>query len=416
MSEIGRRLVKVAGMRVEVETFEVPEPGPGEVLMRVHRSQVSAGSERNGLLIGEKSPPLIRPDLAGWKFGGEELDFRRFTGYTTVGRVLAAGAGMEEYKPGDRVLASGIHSSHWLTPPPSDLPSATSGAKSPLQRIEYDITDEQAAFATLGNVAIHGVRRAELEIDKSVAVFGQGVVGQLVTACCRLAGAYPVVAVDLDADRLALAKQSGATHTVDASKENAAEAVRSITDGGAQSVIHASGSSKTLVDCMEAAGDRGIVVIVSSTTDTRGNRAQEGVAPEGAAGPWLFPGAGSGQPASVLAVDPQSQPQGHYEDDSQRGPEGRPSHQPRGKAGGGRRAISENPGRTYGVVGDILRLGRRACLRVRATASRLPRNRECRGAKPLCRESEGVPQILILSPFLAGRGPGGWSKGCVSTL
>ena len=268
MCEIGRRLVKVAGMRVEVETFEVPEPGPGEVLMRVHRSQVSAGSERNGLLIGEKSPPLIRPDLAGWKFGGEELDFRRFTGYTTVGRVLAAGAGMEEYKPGDRVLASGIHSSHWLTPPPSDLPSATSGAKSPLQRIEYDITDEQAASATLGNVAIHGVRRAELEIDKSVAVFGQGVVGQLVTACCRLAGAYPVVAVDLDADRLALAKQSGATHTVDASKENAAEAVRSITDGGAQSVIHASGSSKTLVDCMEAAGDRGIVVIVSSTTDT----------------------------------------------------------------------------------------------------------------------------------------------------
>ena len=65
-----------------------------------------------------------------------------------------------------------------------------------------------------------------------MAVFGQGVVGQLTTAVCRLAGAYPVIAVDLDAERLALARQSGATHTVDASKENAAEAVQTITDGG----------------------------------------------------------------------------------------------------------------------------------------------------------------------------------------
>ena len=268
MSDIGRRLVKVGGGRVEVETFEVPEPGPGEVLIRVHRSQVSAGSERNGLVIGEKGPPLIRPDLVGWQFGGEQLDFRRFIGYTTVGGVQAAGPGMEEYKPGDRVLASGIHGSHWLTRSAADLPGSISGAKSPILRIEYDITDEQAAFATLGNVAIHGVRRAELQIDESVAVFGQGVVGQLTTAVCRIAGAYPVIAVDLDADRLALARQSGATHTVDASRENAAEAVQAITDGGAQSVIHASGSSKTLVDCMKAAADRGKVVIVSSTTDT----------------------------------------------------------------------------------------------------------------------------------------------------
>ena len=268
MSDIGRRLVKVGAGRVEVETFEVPEPGPGEVLMRVHRSQVSAGSEKNVLMLDEKGPPMIRPSLSGWLFGGVPVDSRRFTGYTTVGRVLAAGTGMEEYKPGDRVLAHGIHGSHWVTRAAVDLPNDSSSAESLIERIEYDITDEQAAFAVLAAVSIDGVRRAALQIDESVAVFGQGVVGQFTTAMCRLSGAFPVVAVDLDADRLALAKQSGATHTVDASREDAAEAVRSITDGGAQSVIHATGTSKTLVDCMKAAADRGKVVVVGYPSDT----------------------------------------------------------------------------------------------------------------------------------------------------
>ena len=89
MSDIGRRLVKVGGGHLEVETFEVPVPGPGEVLMRVHRSQVSAGSEGTALKSGpqpdEKGPPHIRPEFVGWQPGGEPVDYRRFTGYTTGG-------------------------------------------------------------------------------------------------------------------------------------------------------------------------------------------------------------------------------------------------------------------------------------------------------------------------------------------
>ena len=252
MSEIGRRLVTVGGGRVEIETFEVPDPGPGEVLLRVNRSQVSAGSEKSGLLLEEGSP-----------------EFRRTMGYTTVGRVLTAGPGMEEYQPGDRVLAFGDHGSHWVTGRPEDPPRPSpSDVKPSIQRIEHDITDEQAAFARLGDVALHAVRRAELQIDESVAVFGQGVVGQLATAFCRLSGAYPVISIDLDADRLALAKQSGATHTVDASQEDAVEAVRSITDGGAQCTFHATRFAQTLVDCMKAAADRGKVTVIGFPPDT----------------------------------------------------------------------------------------------------------------------------------------------------
>ena len=191
MSRVGRRLVAIGGGRVEIESFDVPEPGPGEVLVRVNRSQVSAGSEKNGLVDQSRT---------------EE---RRPLGYTTVGRVLASGTGRDEFKPGDRVLAFGSHGSHWLAGQES-----AGEMRSSIQRVEYDVTDEQAAFAVLGDVALHGVRRGQLQIDESVAIFVQGVVGQLVTSFCRLSGAYPVIAIDVAGERLDMARERGATHTI----------------------------------------------------------------------------------------------------------------------------------------------------------------------------------------------------------
>ena len=245
MSRVGRRLVAVGEGRVEIESFEVAEPGPGQVLMRVHRSQVSAGSEKNS---------LADPS------GSEE---RRPMGYTTVGRVLAAGPGMEEFRPGDRVLAFGSHGSYWLTGQASE-----SELKSSIQRIEFDITYEQAAFAVLGDVALHGVRRGQLQIDESVAIFGQGVVGQLVTYFCRLSGAYPVIAIDVDGERLEMARKRGATHTIDATEQGPLEAIQALTGGGPQCVFHATRDPKVLVDCMKAAAERGTVVLVGSSPGT----------------------------------------------------------------------------------------------------------------------------------------------------
>ena len=234
----GRRLVVVGGERVEIETFDAPEPGPGQVLVRVNRSQVSAGSEM-GALIGAKPP-----------------DSRRYLGYTTVGSVLSVGPGRDDLAPGDRVLSFGNHGSHWLS---GSVPNEKA-----IQRFEYDITDEQAAFSRLGDVALHGVRRGQLQLDESVAIFGQGVVGQLVTAFCRISGAYPVIAIDLEDDRLKLSKQSGATHTINASNQDPIDLVRTLTDGGAQTVFHVNRDPGVLVDCMKSAADRGKVILTGS--------------------------------------------------------------------------------------------------------------------------------------------------------
>ena len=249
MNETGRRLVFVGRDRVEVEQFDVPSPGPGQVLVRVHRSQVSAGSEKNGILSATSS------------------DVRRPLGYTTIGRVLKVGAGVDDSRPGDRVIAYGNHGSHWLA------------GRSTVHPIGYEITDEQAAFAILGDVALLGVRRAQLQIDESVAIYGQGVVGQLTTQLCRLSGAYPIIAIDLDAARLELSKKSGATHTIDASKVDPVEAVRDLTrggpslnekhpGGGAQCVFHVSRDPAVLVPVMKSAADRGKVILTGSPPGT----------------------------------------------------------------------------------------------------------------------------------------------------
>ncbi|MYC23127.1 MAG: zinc-binding dehydrogenase [Caldilineaceae bacterium SB0662_bin_25] len=242
----GHRLVFRPGMQVEVEEFTVLAPGANEVLVRASCSQVSAGTELN--------------QLRGMERSGRRA---AYPGYVAVGRVLDVGGGITDFAPGSRVLIMGRHATHWTV----DVTG------SPLQngyirKLDDSLTDEQATFAINGATALHAVRRARLQIDESVVVFGVGVVGQLVTALARLAGAFPVVAVDLVGERLQLARQSGATHVVNASAEDPVEAVREVTCGGAQCLFHASANPKILQTVFEAAGQRAKVVMVGSAPGT----------------------------------------------------------------------------------------------------------------------------------------------------
>ena len=242
----GSRLVFHPGMRVDVEEFTVLAPGANEVLVRVSRSQISAGTELNSLRGMARS-----------------VRHAGYPGYAAVGRVLDVGGGITDFAPGARVLTMGRHATH----------CTVNVTGSPLQngyirKLDDSLTDEQATFAINGATALHAVRRARLQIDESVVVFGAGVVGQLVTALARLAGAFPVVAVDLVEERLQLARQSGATHVVNASAEDPVEAVRAVTCGGAQCLFHATANPKILQRVFEAAGQRAKVVMVGSAPGT----------------------------------------------------------------------------------------------------------------------------------------------------
>ena len=254
----------------------------------------------------------------------------------------------------------GRHSSHLIVDAAPNVDESTLRLDEgqfpgrPAQRIEFDITDEQACFSRLGDVALHGVRRAGLQPDESVAVFGQGVVGQLIVGVCRIAGAHPIVAVDLDPERLKLSMESGATHVVDASSTDAVEEVTRIT-GGAECVFHANRVAQTLDDCVRSAGYAGKVVLVGATggearlrlgpilsreIDIRGS--QWSVDSPHKYYPWSSPR----DRAAIMRMIESGRP------------EDRPPDQPRREARRGRRPVPTHRRRHPGLDGHTLRLGR----------------------------------------------------------
>src|SRR5947207_3263701 len=97
----------------------------------------------------------------------------------------------------------------------------------------------------------------------SVAVFGCGGVGNAAIAGARLAGANPIIAVDIDPRKLAWAEEFGATHTVNSRETDAVEAIRTLTDGnGADVCIEAVGRPEVLEQAFYARDLAGTVVQV----------------------------------------------------------------------------------------------------------------------------------------------------------
>jgi len=241
--------------QVDYESCPIPVPGPGQILIRNRRTQVSAGSETNFLRHGPQSYGLP-PDAPK----------RATIGYMASGRIEAVGAGVTGWAVGDRVASGAGHAAYAVL----DVTPATA-----LERIPDGVSDDVAGFMSLGDVALHGVRRAQLQIGQSVAVFGLGIVGQLVLQLARISGAFPLIAIDLVDERLELAKRSGATHVINPAREDVVTRVKAITGGGAEAVFHCAQAAAILQTAMECAADRGAVILTGSPPGTATIRLKE---------------------------------------------------------------------------------------------------------------------------------------------
>src|SRR5687768_4142770 len=194
---------------VALESYEVPAPERWQVLVRATRTLVSAGTEMKAY-VGDD---VVRRSPA----------YPVYPGYSHVGVVERVGADVEGIAVGDRVATQKGHASHVLVdleaPPETrdEAPPRPGRRRGPdwVQVVPDGVTDEQAAFAVLGSVAMHGIRKGGLRIGETCAVAGQGVVGQLVAQLARLSGARPVVGLDLAPERLALSRRSGTDAQID---------------------------------------------------------------------------------------------------------------------------------------------------------------------------------------------------------
>ena len=235
--------------RVELREEEVAPPGPGEVLCAAQKSLISIGTE-TACLRGVFDPGT---NWAGWV----KYPFR--PGYSMAARVVAVGAGVTGLHEGDRVTCWSEHQQVFHAGAAGCFP------------VPDQVSDEDATWCTLAVTTQLAVRRAQITLGESAGVIGLGMLGQLVVQYLALSGARHIVAIDPAPVRLALARQSGATHTLASDVADASQAVGDIT--GARlldAVFDVTGHPAVLAQCFPLLHKLGRVILLGDTpTPTR---------------------------------------------------------------------------------------------------------------------------------------------------
>ncbi|HEY2767360.1 MAG TPA: bi-domain-containing oxidoreductase [Solirubrobacteraceae bacterium] len=208
----------------KISVIDIPAPtvSPDGVLVDVRASLLSAGTERSKVKTGRQSligkararPDQVRQviDKAQRDGIGETIRAVRSRleqpsplGYSAAGVVLAVGGRVRDIAPGDRVACGGAdYAVH------AELDHVPANLCVPLPD---GVAFESGAFATVGSIAMHGVRQAEVRLGERVAVIGLGLVGQLAGQILRAAGCE-VVGIDLSRELLSRAHAVGAADVV----------------------------------------------------------------------------------------------------------------------------------------------------------------------------------------------------------
>ena len=227
---------------------EVPPPSllDGYVLVENKFSLISAGTERGTVKVAQANvigkakqrPDLVAQVMQNLRKEGlqatiskvkTKLDSLKALGYSTSGVVMASMDRNSLFKPGDRVACAGQdYASHAeIVAVPQNL----------VVKIPDNVSFEEAAFTTLGSIALQGVRQAAPEIGGKICVIGLGLLGQLTCQILRANGCE-VFGIDLNESLVLLAKQLSAHSTLNRNDPNLISACENFTGGnGFDSVI-----------------------------------------------------------------------------------------------------------------------------------------------------------------------------------
>ncbi len=262
----------------KLELAEVPAPGleAGQVLVRTHFSVVSPGTEKLALdfartsLVGKarKRPDLVKQvtrklrqegPVATYRAVMGRLDAPQALGYSCAGVVEAVGAGVTRIAPGDRVACAGAgYANHAeLNVVPENL----------VCRVPDAVPLERAAYATIGAIAMQGLRLASPALGEVAVVVGLGLIGQIAVQLLRANGCR-VLGVDLDAGRVKQALEQGAEWGLPPSADFE-EWKRTATDGY--------GADLALVTA--SANDSGPIALAADLTRQKGRVSVVGAMP-----------------------------------------------------------------------------------------------------------------------------------------
>lgn len=230
---------------------EIPRPQVkrGAVLIRTTRSLVSLGTERMLVEFGKASliekarqqPDKVKMVLEKVRTEGlmptleavfSKLDQPLPLGYCNVGVVTEVGAGVVEFRVGDRVVSNGPHAEVVCVP------------QNLVAKIPDNVSDEAATFTVVGAIGLQGIRLAEPTLGETLVVFGLGLIG-LLTAQLLRANGCRVIGIDLDPDKCQLATSWG-LHTINPSQgQDPVLSVLEFTRGVGSDAVIITASAKT---------------------------------------------------------------------------------------------------------------------------------------------------------------------------
>lgn len=264
--------------RRDVRVEDIPEPPfppQGQVKVEIAACGI-CGTDMHEYLGGPVYIPASKPHpLTG-------VRAPVILGHEAMGRVVAVGPGVSRISVGDRVALCpiiGCLQCHWcksglmgLCPQSAYLGSSWLGGgfSQAVNVFDYtcyplppELSDEQGAMVEPFAAAVRAVSQASLKPGETVAVVGAGPIGLMVLQAAIIAGAERTVVFEPSAGRQKLARQCGATLTVDPSTQDPVQVIREITDGaGADVVMECAGVPQAGILAARVARRKGRVVVM----------------------------------------------------------------------------------------------------------------------------------------------------------
>ena len=265
---------KLKDGKVNVIETPLPAVGPGMILVQNHYSLISTGTEGSTTKAARKSligkarerPQQVKQVLDVLRTQGptqtyravmKKLDAHSPLGYSCAGRVIGLAPDVTAFQVGDLVACGGLSASHAeVVAVPVNL----------AVKLAEDADLKQAAYNTLGSIAMQGVRQADLRLGETAVVIGLGLLGQLTCLLLRASGVR-TVGIDIRADMVELAGRHSADLALERGASGLTDAVDRFTAGlGCDAVIITAAASS--LDPVNLAGrlarKKGLVVVVGA--------------------------------------------------------------------------------------------------------------------------------------------------------
>jgi len=259
---------------LKVKDVPTPRAGQGEILVHTQASLISAGTERMLVKFAKKNligkaksrPDLVKKILNKAKTDGigstinsvlSRLDNPIPLGYSAAGKVISVGSELEgSFKVGDRVAicGAGIANHSEINVVPANL----------AVHIPEGVTDDEAAFGTVGAIALHSVRNLDAKLGEVVTILGAGIIGQLAAQLLNLSGVR-VILIDSNQKRLNIARRLGALKCYNLADENIENNIMAATRGiGCDGILIAAAteSNNPFIIASNIARDRARVCLV----------------------------------------------------------------------------------------------------------------------------------------------------------